>query len=63
MLWADGDDGFCLCLVDIWDLVEEEEGEFVVPEGDLDHVAVNGIEILRHIYGYFLGSHANLLAE
>jgi len=63
MFWADGDDCFCLCLIDIWYLVEEHQGELVVTEGNLDHIAINRIEISRNINGNFLLGHANLLAE
>lgn len=63
MFWADGDDCLCLCLIDIWYLVEEHQGELVVTEGNLDHIAIDRIEISGDINGNFLLAHANLLAE
>jgi hypothetical protein len=46
---ADGDDGLCPGLVRPWDLVEEDEGKLVFLVGDLDAVAVNGVQILGDV--------------
>ena len=43
---ADGDDGLCPGLVRPRYLVEEDEGELVLLVGDLDTVAVYGVQIL-----------------
>jgi hypothetical protein len=49
MLGSDTYNRLCTRLVYPWDLVEKDKGEFVVFVSDLDHVAVDRIEVLRNI--------------
>jgi hypothetical protein len=57
MLWRDAHDGFCTRLVDPRDLVEEDKSELVVFVSDLDHVAVDRVEVLRNIDRYLVLGH------
>ncbi len=54
MLWADRDNRLGLCLIEIWDLVEEEEGELIILEGDLDHIAIYWIKFPGDVYSDLL---------
>jgi len=49
MLWGDAHDRFCTCLVYPGDLVEKDEGKFVILVCYLDHIAVDRIEVLGNI--------------
>jgi hypothetical protein len=56
-----GDNGLGPGLVHLRELVEEHKRELVVLVGNLDHIAVNGVEGGRDINRYFLGSHGDPL--
>jgi hypothetical protein len=61
MRGSDGNDSLGPGLVHLRELVEEHEREFVVLVGNLDHIAVYGVERGGDIDRYFLGCHDYLL--
>lgn len=58
---ADAHDRFRPCLVGVGNLVEEEEGHFILFVRNLDAVAVHRVEIWGEVDGYLTGCHAVLL--
>jgi hypothetical protein len=61
MLGSDTDDRLCAGLVNPRDLVEKDKGKLVIFVRNLDHVAIDRIEVLRYIDSNLILGHTECI--